>query len=386
MVSFSPSGSRWLSLQGLSEMGAPTLVSLGQASRAPACVCTSPISWLALPHTQPRLCHLLSLRRVSACFKVPHLCEQGPRQGPPPSSPGAPHPSPGSAPRGGLPLAVWVPVNWEVRWANPGGGSGPGGSVLPHDPPCSDRGFQKAGGLQREEGEGVTVWDGGSRGRGTGDRPRDVFKTGWESTDPPCLLCAVWAGEAGPSAPSWVRSVCRAAQPESAPARLQATPCVGRCAVAGRVLWTGLGCSGPGWRVLTSGCFRHLVGSEGEAQPLHHSPIPSSSGAAGRGGPGVFQPPPPALEAGAASGGRGCWAPRGPLWLSAPVTVTSQTGTGAAGRREYPAWLLSLPLGVAAGSAREPTWAPVSVRAFRQPVMGFRGRECGRGFQACFSL
>lgn len=124
------------------------------------------------------------------------------------------------------------------------------------------------------------------------------------------VCSAVWAGEAGPWAPSWVRSVCRAAQPESAPARLQATPRAGRCAVAGRVLWTGLGCSGPGWRVLTSGCFRHLVGSEGEAQPLHRGPIPSSSGAAGRGGPGVFQPPPPALEAGSASRGRGCWAPQ----------------------------------------------------------------------------
>lgn len=156
----------------------------------------------------------------------------------------------------------------------------------------------------------MTVWDGGSRGRGTGDHPRDVFKTGWESTDPPCPLCAVWAGEAGPSAPSWVRSACRAAQPESSPARLRATPCAGRCAVADRVLWTGLGCSGPGWWVLTSGCFWHLVGSEGEAQPLHRGPIPSSSGAARQGGPGVFQPPPPALETGAASRGRGCWAPQ----------------------------------------------------------------------------
>ena len=71
-----------------------------------------------------------------------------------------------------------------------------------------------------------------------------IQDSGWKSTDPPCLLCAVWASEAKLPAPSRVCSAGQATQPESSPARRRAAVC--RWARCDRwVLLTGLGCSGP---------------------------------------------------------------------------------------------------------------------------------------------
>lgn len=70
LVPFYPSGSCWLSLQSLSRIGAPTLVSLRKGFPGPSMrLCTSPILWLAPPPPLPPhsalalpLCRLLSLR------------------------------------------------------------------------------------------------------------------------------------------------------------------------------------------------------------------------------------------------------------------------------------------------------------------------------------
>lgn len=89
LVSFYPSGSCWLSLQSLSRIGAPTLVSLRKGFPGPSMrLCTSPISWLALPPPLPPhsalalpLCRLLSLSRGG--FQPASRCP--PPRGPPTS-------------------------------------------------------------------------------------------------------------------------------------------------------------------------------------------------------------------------------------------------------------------------------------------------------------
>lgn len=155
-----PSGSRWLSLQSLSEIGAPTLASLRKGFRGPSM----------------RL-HLTNLV-VSAASSAP------PRSAPAPTS-AAPSVSGGSQPasrcprsraRGpgrGLPRVQGQPV---CRCAGGWGGPAQGEEVglwaqsppwsSPPGPWLSEGGW--AGEPQREEGEGLTIWDGRSRGRRTG--------------------------------------------------------------------------------------------------------------------------------------------------------------------------------------------------------------------------
>lgn len=251
----------------------------GKAFLAPACVCTSPISWLALPPPLPphsalalRLCRLLSLRRVSACFKVPS---------PPPHRAlgrGLPCPDPGSAPPQG---------------ATPSGGLGSqrtgegvgqprqnkwGWDRFPHYSPAWTVALRRgwAGELQREEGRGLTVWDGGSQGRGTGDCPREVSRTlGGKALAVVSALHHL--GGRGRALHAQLGAICLLSRSAPGYQRGSGPLWVWLVHAAGGVLWTGLRLLWPpGWWGLTSGCFgtwravrgrRHICTS-GPAPPL----------------------------------------------------------------------------------------------------------------------
>ena len=141
----------------------------GKASVAPACVCTSPISWLALPpplpHALPRPPPLLPPLSPAGLSQLQGALapEHGVPAGPPPRVQG----QPACRCAGG-----WGgPAQWEEvgLWAqSPPWSSQPG-------PSLSEVGW--AGELQREEGEGLTVWDGRSRGRRTGAPPSVASRT-----------------------------------------------------------------------------------------------------------------------------------------------------------------------------------------------------------------
>lgn len=116
-----PSGSRWLSLQSLSEIGAPTLASLRKGFRGPSM----------------RL-HLTNLV-VSAASSAPPRSAPAPTSAAPPVSGGSQPASrcprsrarsPGRAPPAS-PGSACVPLRWGVGWAGPAGGGGPVGSVSP---------------------------------------------------------------------------------------------------------------------------------------------------------------------------------------------------------------------------------------------------------------
>lgn len=165
MVPFYPSGSCWLSLQSLSEIGAPTLVSLRKGFPGPSMrLCTSPISWLALPPPLPPhsalalLCLPPPLSRVGfsllqgACAsanKAPlawasHALARG-------SSPKSRVSPPGGLWESGGPgeLGRWDGLTQAEE-------VGLGALVSPDNSPCLDYCFQKVDrqGSCREEGEG----------------------------------------------------------------------------------------------------------------------------------------------------------------------------------------------------------------------------------------
>lgn len=89
LVSFSPSGSRWLSLQGLSEMGAPTLVSLRTGFPGPSMrLHLTNLVVSAAPHSAPALPPPLSPAGLSLLQGALTSVNRAPGRGLPRPDPG----------------------------------------------------------------------------------------------------------------------------------------------------------------------------------------------------------------------------------------------------------------------------------------------------------